>query len=107
MFARAILLTTPTVANVGVSLTVPLAIFTDILSKYYHRIPNWSYVPFTTILGAVLVFIGFVLVNTGLEPFENCWAWIKGVRVRRPDGTNMSEPTHNPIVNHESDAHVE
>ena len=94
---RAILLTTPTVANVGVSLTVPLALVTDMISKYSHNAKDWFYVPSSTIIGALLVIIGFILVNTGLKPLDDLVA-----RIRHRDGQSQSlvvnESAHNPII---------
>ena len=89
-------------ANVGVSLTVPLALVTDMISKYSHNAEDWFYVPSTTIIGAFLVIIGFILVNTGLKPLDDFIA-----RIRHTEGSSqplvVSEIAHNPIIStHES-----
>lgn len=64
LFTRAVLLTTPTVANVGMSLTIPIAIASDLLSGLYYN--TETQIKSLTIGGAVLVVAGFILVNTDL-----------------------------------------
>lgn len=56
LWARSVLLTSPTVATVGLSLTVPVAIISD-------RIFNDTNPTGWTILAALLVIAGFVLIN--------------------------------------------
>jgi solute carrier family 35 protein F5 len=55
-WAKAIVYTSPTVATIGMSITIPLALITDFL--IYHEVPTG-----VSIGGALLVIIGFVLVN--------------------------------------------
>ena len=57
LWARAIILTTPTVATVGLSITIPLAFLGDILLHGYNRISAFA------IVGSLLVMCGFGLVN--------------------------------------------
>jgi solute carrier family 35 protein F5 len=56
LWARACLLTSPTVATVGLSLTVPLAFVSDLI---VHEIKPTGLQCF----GAILVLLGFVLIN--------------------------------------------
>jgi solute carrier family 35 protein F5 len=55
-WARAIVLTSPTVATVGLSLTIPLAFLSDLLLGHFHG-GVWE------VFGALAVFVGFVLVS--------------------------------------------
>lgn len=63
-WAKAVVLTSPTVATIGMSITIPFALITDYIIHY--SIPS----EFAAI-GAVLVVIGFILVNTSDEK----WSW--------------------------------
>ncbi|GAB9463196.1 Drug/metabolite transporter [Globisporangium polare] len=60
LWARAVLLTSPTVATVGLSLTVPLAILADYV---LHQSPPTS----VTLLASALVLSGFVLINVSTK----------------------------------------
>jgi drug/metabolite transporter (DMT)-like permease len=55
-WARAVVLTSPTVATIGMSITIPIAILSDFLLKGNRA--TW-----VSILGALFVVSGFVLVN--------------------------------------------
>jgi solute carrier family 35 protein F5 len=70
-WARAVILTSPTVATIGMSVTIPIAILTDYILK-------GSKATWISILGAFFVVIGFILVNISPEWFEatiaKCWA---------------------------------
>lgn len=55
-WARAVLLTSPTVATIGMSITIPIALVTDYLVD--HIVPTGI-----SVFGALLVVVGFVLVN--------------------------------------------
>lgn len=55
-WARAVILTSPTVATIGMSVTIPIAILTDYALKGVSA--TWI-----SIFGALLVVIGFILVN--------------------------------------------
>lgn len=59
-WARAVLLTSPTVATIGMSVTIPIALVTDYL--VYGISPQG-----VSIFGALLVVVGFVLVNVTNE----------------------------------------
>lgn len=58
LWARAVVLTTPTIATVGLSLTIPLAFLSD---AFFHGIFPAPLSAF----GAACVVAGFVLVNAG------------------------------------------
>ncbi|CAI5735282.1 unnamed protein product [Hyaloperonospora brassicae] len=60
LWARAVLLTSPTVATVGLSLTVPLAIVADFWC--HGMLPTY-----VTLLASALVISGFVLINIGTK----------------------------------------
>ncbi|KAG7380180.1 hypothetical protein PHYPSEUDO_007660 [Phytophthora pseudosyringae] len=60
LWARAVLLTSPTVATVGLSLTVPLAIVADF---WFHGVLPSN----VTLLASALVISGFVLINVGTK----------------------------------------
>lgn len=60
LWARAVLLTSPTVATVGLSLTVPLAIVADYV---FHRMSP----TLVTLAASALVIAGFVLINVGTK----------------------------------------
>ncbi|KAE9125497.1 hypothetical protein PF010_g5607 [Phytophthora fragariae] len=60
LWARAVLLTSPTVATVGLSLTVPLAIVADFW--FHGMLPTH-----VTLLASALVISGFVLINVGTK----------------------------------------
>lgn len=66
VWARAILLTTPTVATVGCSLTIPIAFLTDF--ALHGKYPN-----VLAIIGAFLVVGGFAFVSRGepSSPLDN------------------------------------
>nr|CCA14055.1 Drug/Metabolite Transporter (DMT) Superfamily putative [Albugo laibachii Nc14] len=56
LWAQSVIMTSPTVATVGLSLTVPLAIVSDLL--FHNILPGWK-----TILASLLMVTGFVLIN--------------------------------------------
>jgi len=56
LWARSVLLTSPTVATVGLTLTIPMAILIDSITKA-------SDVSTFLLIGAASVFIGFLVVN--------------------------------------------
>jgi len=56
LWAKAVLLTSPTVATVGLSLTIPLAIVSDRIVS--HIVPNWA-----TYASSICVLIGFAVIN--------------------------------------------
>jgi drug/metabolite transporter (DMT)-like permease len=67
LWARAVVLTSPTVATVGMSITIPFAMLSDYLLGRQSAAPIMSYV------GAALVILGFVLVNFEPETLELLW----------------------------------
>ena len=71
LWARAVILTTPTVATVGLSLTIPLAFASDMVFK-------GKVVDALSGVGAGLVVAGFVFVNVGSREFEEKWCWARG-----------------------------
>ena len=60
LWGRSVLLTSPTVATVGLTLTIPMAIVVDLLLG--NRSSVSSPLP---LVGAALVVAGFVIVNVG------------------------------------------
>lgn len=60
LWARAVILTSPTVATIGVSITIPLALVSDFL--IHNVLPT-----LLSGLGASFVIIGFILVNITKE----------------------------------------
>ena len=64
LWARSVVLTSPTVATVGLSITIPFAILSDYI--VYGIIPSGL-----AIGGAFLVTLGFVAVNTNIMRFAH------------------------------------
>jgi drug/metabolite transporter (DMT)-like permease len=64
-WARAVILTSPTIATIGMSITIPIALLTDYFIKGVSA--TWI-----SGLGASLVVIGFVLVNLTPSSVQNC-----------------------------------
>jgi solute carrier family 35 protein F5 len=62
LWARAIILTSATVATVGLGLTIPLALLSDIFLMQRDDVFS-----FGSICGAIFVLFGFVCVNIGVE----------------------------------------
>jgi solute carrier family 35 protein F5 len=60
LWARAVVLTTATVATVGLGLTIPLAFVSDWVLERRHGVASLS-----SIAGAVSILMGFILVNVG------------------------------------------
>lgn len=60
LWARAVVLTSPTVATIGVSITIPLAMVSDLL--IHGTVPTWL-----SGFGAFLVIVGFSMVNITKE----------------------------------------
>eukprot|EP00597_Dinobryon_sp_UTEXLB2267_P010065 CAMPEP_0170099532 /NCGR_PEP_ID=MMETSP0020_2-20130122/1088_1 /TAXON_ID=98059 /ORGANISM="Dinobryon sp., Strain UTEXLB2267" /LENGTH=165 /DNA_ID=CAMNT_0010322193 /DNA_START=645 /DNA_END=1142 /DNA_ORIENTATION=+ len=56
LWARSVVLTSPTVATIGMSITIPLAMLSDSLLNHAQQ-------DAVAVLGAMLVLIGFVMVN--------------------------------------------
>jgi len=69
LWARAVVLTTPTIATVGLSLTIPLAFLSD--AFFNAVVPS----PLSA-LGALTVIAGFILVNVGDGSFESRAAYL-------------------------------
>lgn len=62
LWARAVVLTSATIATVGLGLTIPLAFISDLL---WMGQPGDQVVTVSSIIGALSVLAGFVLVNIG------------------------------------------
>lgn len=56
LYAQAVLMTSPLIATLGLTFTIPLAMISDII--LHGRAFTWMY-----FLGSLLVFVGFLLVN--------------------------------------------
>lgn len=72
LWARAVLLTTPTAASTGLQVQVPIALITDsILGKSWPDFPH--------ILGALFIVIGFLGINSTITfwGFEKTWEKVK------------------------------
>ena len=61
---RSVVLTSPTIATVGLSITIPLAILSDFL--FFGTLPTWF-----SVSGALLVIAGFVIIS--------CEKWLRVV----------------------------
>ncbi len=70
-WARAVVLTSPTIATIGMSITIPFALITDYFIK--GMAATWI-----SIIGAVLVICGFILVTLTTENIEQIKLWIFG-----------------------------
>ena len=64
LWARSILLTSPTVATVGLTLTIPMAIFVDFLTS---SSPTTA----SSLLGAICVLAGFFVVTADCGKIKN------------------------------------
>jgi solute carrier family 35 protein F5 len=64
LWARAVVLTSATVATVGLGLTIPLAIASDWVMGHANVLSLQS------VLGALTVLAGFILVNIGTKEEE-------------------------------------
>ena len=67
LWARAVVLTSATIATVGLGLTIPLAFISDLL---WMGQPGDQVVSISSITGALSVLAGFVLVNIGDDAEE-------------------------------------
>jgi solute carrier family 35, member F5 len=67
LWARSVVLTSATVATVGLGLTIPLAFLSDVL----WMAKGENIVSFSSVLGALLVLAGFIFVNIGAEDANN------------------------------------
>lgn len=63
LWARSVLLTSPLIASLGLSLTIPLAMFVDVLFNSYQLSVIY-------LIGSILVISGFILVNAFHESTE-------------------------------------
>jgi len=66
LWARAVVLTSPTVATVGMSITIPLAFISDLVLGKPGAGGLWA------TIGAVLVIFGFLFVNSPDVWWEKC-----------------------------------
>lgn len=71
LWARSVVLTSPTVATIGLSITIPLAMISDYF--LWHAAPT-----FLSGVGAFLVVVGFVLVNVTREHERDFLLWLRG-----------------------------
>lgn len=95
LWARAVVLTSPTVATIGMSITIPLAMVSDGLLQ--GTIPTYL-----TATGAVLVILGFVSVNVSKKHEVLLLAYLRGgyqkVRSASSTSNNSSNSRNNSIV---------
>jgi solute carrier family 35 protein F5 len=87
LWARAVLLTSPTIATVGLSLTIPFAILCDFITK-----GEFSFLSF---LGAMLFIVGFIILNIDFEEWSNYF----GNRKNENENKNVtiSVPRNNTV----------
>lgn len=85
LWARSVLLTSPTVATIGMSITIPLAMISDSLLAGTAAPSGPDAV---AVVGAALVMVGFCLVNVDRQTQE---AWRKWWREGRGDGLISDE----------------
>lgn len=71
LWARSVVLTSSTVATVGLSITIPLAMVSDFFVQ--TKVPGTL-----SSLGAILVIIGFCLVNITKENETDLFMYLKG-----------------------------
>mmetsp|Transcript_10847 Transcript_10847/g.24034 ORF Transcript_10847/g.24034 Transcript_10847/m.24034 type:complete len:377 (-) Transcript_10847:307-1437(-) len=71
LWARAVVLTSPTVATIGMSITIPLAMVSDLLVQGISP-------TYLTVLGACLVLLGFGLVNVTDQHEADLLAYCRG-----------------------------
>jgi len=64
LWARAVLLTSPTVATVGLSLTIPLAILCDFIIRGEFSLYSF--------IGAILFILGFIILNINFNDIKYC-----------------------------------
>lgn len=89
-WARAVLLTSPTVATIGMSITIPLALITDLFVN--QIVPTY-----VSILGSLSVIVGFIMVNLDTEQQDFIFDKFRYLRYicctsYRPAETNEVEP---------------
>lgn len=92
LWAKAVLLTTPTVATVGLSVTIPLAFVADIL---LHGTDSQSYSALS-IVGTLAVLLGFIMINVigSSEQDES----VNYVAVADDDTNNEKEHLQRPLL---------
>lgn len=69
LWARSVVLTSPTVATIGMSITIPLAMISDYL------LGNGAPTPIS-LFGAFLVVVGFLMVNINKDLQEDLFLWV-------------------------------
>lgn len=89
-WAKAVVLTSPTVATIGMSITIPFALITD---YFIHG----DIATAVSIIGSILVIFGFILVNLEQEHVEQC----KDFLDRKLFGYHQSSNLHEPVSNDE------
>jgi solute carrier family 35, member F5 len=92
LWLRGVILTSATVATVGLGLTIPLAFLSDLYLSFTGSSP--SVLSLTSIVGAVAVLMGFVLVNVGMNQENNETHVLVGVEDsdNDDDDDNGNEP---------------
>eukprot|EP00796_Vickermania_ingenoplastis_P004551 gene4551-3313_t len=74
LWARSVILTSPVVATLGLSLTTPLSMVVDAILHHATYQPQY-------IAGAILVVVGFVTANLPLTiTWTMLWNWLRGRR---------------------------
>ena len=65
LWARAVVLTSATVATVGLAITIPCALLTDAIMHPDTNMPSIA-----ALVGALLIIVGFLFVNIFHEKFK-------------------------------------
>eukprot|EP00052_Salpingoeca_macrocollata_P006852 m.56284 g.56284 ORF g.56284 m.56284 type:complete len:384 (-) comp15697_c0_seq2:92-1243(-) len=76
LWLRATLLTSPLVATLALSLTIPLAILSDYIFQIQEAKLSWMY-----ILGTLMILASFFLINlAAIHPdwIQRTWSWMQG-----------------------------
>jgi hypothetical protein len=99
LWARSVLLTSPTVATIGMSITIPLAMASD-------AILNGGQPDLTAIAGALLVLVGFCMVNidrssqTEVEAWSRrALVWLEGSVLGRRRAGDSCHPQYHSVEN--------
>lgn len=87
LWARAVLLTSPTVATVGLSLTIPFAILCDFIIRGQFSLYSF--------IGAILFIIGFIILNINFDDIIYCR---KSSRNRDNENVVSNNVTRNETV---------
>ena len=83
LWARAVLLTSPTIATVGLSLTIPFAILCDFIMKGEFSLMSF--------IGAMLFIVGFIILNIDFQEWSDYFNRNNGKSIDRKNENNTTE----------------